>query len=100
MRIAQILAKQSETKLTQAKKLIVRELEEVEVKGNFVAYVDEGEESYDINVQLDKDVVVGHSCDCGRRDSYCIHQIVILLMLSSEKEKPFSYLILTYSGSH
>jgi len=88
MRIAQILAKQSETKLTQAKKLIVRELEEVEVKGNFVAYVDEGEESYDINVQLDKEVVVGHSCDCGRRDSYCIHQIAILLMLSSEKESP------------
>ncbi|MDR6737198.1 SWIM zinc finger family protein [Sphingobacterium sp. 2149] len=88
MRIAQILAKQSETKLTQAKKLIVRELEEVEVKGNFVAYVDEAEESYDINVQLDKEVVVGHSCDCGRRDSYCIHQIAILLMLSSEKESP------------
>ncbi|MFC3354296.1 hypothetical protein [Sphingobacterium zeae] len=42
MRIAQILAKQSETKLTKAKKLVVRELEEVESKGNFVAYVDEG----------------------------------------------------------
>ncbi len=89
MRIAQILAKQSETKLTQAKKLVVRELEEVEVKGNFVAYVDEGEESYDINVQLDKDVVVGHSCDCGRKDAYCLHQIAILMQfLPGERQSP------------
>jgi len=87
MKISQILAKQSETKLTQAKKLIFRELEEVEGKGNFVAYVDEGEESYDVNIQLDKDVIVAHSCDCGRRDAYCIHQIAILLMLSSATKK-------------
>nr|WP_288810210.1 hypothetical protein [uncultured Sphingobacterium sp.] len=69
MKISQILAKQSETKLTQAKKLIFRELEEFERKGNFVAYVDEGEESYDVNIQLDKDNVIGHSCDCGRRQT-------------------------------
>lgn len=86
MKISQILAKQSETKLTQAKKLVFRELEEVESKGNYVAYVDEGNDSYDVNIQLDKDVIVDHSCDCGRRDSYCIHQIAILLMLSSGKE--------------
>lgn len=90
MRIAQILAKQSETKLTKAKKLVVRELEEVESKGNFVAYVDEGEESYDVNIQLDKDDIVGHSCDCGRRDTYCIHQIAILLMLSTNTENPLT----------
>lgn len=85
MKISLILAKQSEVKLSQAKKLAFRELEELERKGNFVAYVDEGEESYDVNIQLDKDVVVGHSCDCGRRDTYCIHQIAILLMLSSNR---------------
>lgn len=86
MKISQILAKQSETKLTQAKKLIFRELEEFERKGNFVAYVDEGEESYDVNIQLDKDNVIGHSCDCGRRDSYCIHQIAILIALSADSK--------------
>ncbi|MEZ0452589.1 hypothetical protein ABTW24_13380 [Sphingobacterium thalpophilum] len=75
MKISQILAKQSETKVTQAKKLAFRELEEFERKGNFVAYVDEGTESYDVNIQLDKDIIVGHSCDCGRRETYCIHQM-------------------------
>lgn len=81
MKISQILAKQNETKLIQAKKLAFRELEEVESKGNFMAYVDEGEESYDVNIQLDKDVVVSHSCDCGFRDTYCIHQMAILMQL-------------------
>lgn len=85
MQISQILAKQSEVKLSQAKKLAFRELEEFERKGNFVAYVDEREESYDVNIQLDKDVVVGHSCDCKCRDTYCIHQIAILLVLSSNR---------------
>ncbi|MGB3063976.1 SWIM zinc finger family protein [Sphingobacterium thalpophilum] len=87
MKILQILAKQSETKVTQAKKLAFRELEEFDHKGNFVAYVDEGAESYDVNIQLDKDIIVGHSCDCGRRETYCIHQIAILIELSAKKKE-------------
>jgi len=91
MKISQILSKQSETKLTQAKKLVFRELEEFENKGNYVAYVDEGEESYDVNIQLDKDIVVSHSCDCGRRDSYCMHQITILMqLLPGENQSPLT----------
>jgi uncharacterized Zn finger protein len=89
MKISQILAKQSETKFVQARKLVFRELEEVESKGNYVAYVDEGDDSYDINIQLDKDVIVAHSCDCERRDSYCIHQLAILMqLLPSDKQRP------------
>lgn len=87
MKISQILAKQSETKVAQAKKLAFRELEEFERKGNFVAYVDEGVESYDVNIQLDKDIIVGHSCDCGRRETYCIHQIAILIELSANRKE-------------
>lgn len=89
MKILQIIAKQSEDRLTQAKKLVVRELEEHEGKGNFVAYVDEGEYSYDVNIQLNKDTIVGHSCDCGRRESYCMHQLAVICALAGiDKNSP------------
>jgi len=82
MKITEILSKQSPTKLAKAEKLEVRELEEIDNKGNYVAYVDEGDESYDVNILLDKDAIIVHSCDCNSRDSFCVHQLVVISALS------------------
>lgn len=82
MKITEILSKQSPTKLAKAEKLGVRELEEIDNKGNYVAYVDEGDESYDVNIMLDKDAIIVHSCDCNSRDSFCVHQLSVISALS------------------
>lgn len=82
MKITEILSKQSPTKLAKAEKLEVRELEEIDNKGNYVAYVDEGDESYDVNILLDKDAIIVHSCDCNSRDSFCVHQLAVISALS------------------
>jgi hypothetical protein len=59
----------------------VRELDE-ESKGRFVAYVDEGKESYDVLVELDaKQNVVTHTCDCTDEYLYCAHKTAVLLTL-------------------
>lgn len=81
MIIKTILKKQDARKITQAQKLEVRELEEYEGKGNFVAFVDEGPESYDVNILLEGDNVLEHTCDCRIKDTYCVHQLAVLLAL-------------------
>jgi hypothetical protein len=59
----------------------VRELDE-ESKGRFVAYVDEGKESYDVQIALDaKQNVVTHTCDCKDEYLYCAHKTAVLLTL-------------------
>jgi hypothetical protein len=59
----------------------VRELDE-EPKGRFVAYVDEGKESYDVLIELDaKQNVVTHTCDCPDEYLYCAHKTAVLLTL-------------------
>jgi hypothetical protein len=72
--------------LSKAEKLLVRECDEIE-KGHFVAYVDEGEESYDVALTLNnKGIVVTHSCDCKKGSSFCIHQAALLLQLAKGKQ--------------
>ncbi|WP_313254100.1 hypothetical protein [Empedobacter sp.] len=55
------------------KKLEIRELEE-EKKGNFIAFVDDQSNSYDVNIVIKNKEVTSHSCDCGSNESWCIHQ--------------------------
>lgn len=83
MIVKTILKKQDPIKIAQAQKLMVRELEEHDGVGNYIAFVDEGEESYDVNILLKGDDVSAHSCDCKRKDSYCVHQLAVILALSS-----------------
>lgn len=88
MIIKTILGKQDTMKIAQAQKLEVRELEEHDGKGNFVAYVDEGQESYDVNILLEGQNVLTHTCDCRIKDTYCVHQLAVLLALDpASKQK-------------
>jgi hypothetical protein len=69
-------------------KTVVRECDEIE-KGKYVAYVDEGEESFDVMLAIDIDGhIVEHSCDCPKNKAFCLHKISLLVsIVEGRKEK-------------
>jgi hypothetical protein len=67
-------------------KKAVRELDE-EPKGEFVAFVDEGADSFDVSITVgEKDVIQKHRCDCKSTYAFCKHKIAVLFELT-QKEK-------------
>lgn len=69
-----------------ALKNIVREIDETE-KGHFVAYVDEGDHSYDVAIVTnDKGEVTSHSCDCILTDPFCRHKTALLIHIAEHKK--------------
>ncbi|KZE75224.1 hypothetical protein AV926_17160 [Myroides marinus] len=84
MTITQILKQFDKASLTTISKLTIRELEE-EKKGHWVAYVDEGNESYDVHVKFLGKQVDFTSCDCCvQEDQLCAHKTKMLLMLDDK----------------
>lgn len=74
----------------KAERLNVRECDE-HPKGSFVAYVDEGDQSFDATVSLGKNkLIIAHACDCGKGNMLCIHRIALLLHLSNGGSKKSS----------
>jgi len=71
--------------LKRAGKLTVREYDEVK-KGQFVAYVDEGKESFDVSVAVTaKGEILSHTCECSNNsDLFCKHQVAVLLQMIKE----------------
>lgn len=68
-----------------AGKFPIREAEEME-KGHWVAFADDGGESYDVHITLAKGEVTMHSCDCGKydRNGYCLHQLGLMIWLGEK----------------
>lgn len=67
------------------KKLKVRELDE-EPKGVFVAFVDEGKESYDVHISIDsKNELIKNECDCDYKKP-CLHQVFLARFIADKKE--------------
>lgn len=50
--------------LSQSKKATIRECDETE-KGHFVAYADEGSDSFDVSLTISNKTIKAHSCDCN-----------------------------------
>jgi hypothetical protein len=72
-------------KLILNKKLKVRELDE-ESKGVFIAFVDEGKESYDVHISIDaKNELIKNECDCEIKKP-CLHQVFLAEFLADKKE--------------
>ncbi|MFI5137602.1 MAG: SWIM zinc finger domain-containing protein [Sphingobacteriales bacterium] len=71
-----------------AKKNKVRECDETE-KGHFVAYVDEGGESFDVSLTVKTgNKIALHTCDCDSNVSFCRHKAALLIHLATgEKTK-------------
>lgn len=67
----------------QALKNKVRECDETE-KGQFVAYVDEGEETFDVSLTIasGKEIIT-HSCDCSNNGNFCRHKTALLMHIAS-----------------
>lgn len=83
MTIQTLLKKTLKKDLTKASKLPVRELEE-EPKGYFIAFVDEGEHSFDVSIVCVDTKVIETTCDCTSTETTCMHKLAVLLQLSSK----------------
>ncbi|MFT4154313.1 MAG: hypothetical protein QM629_10910 [Parafilimonas sp.] len=77
------------TLLKHAEKNIVRECDETKA-GHYVAYVDEGDDSFDVSLTLSKDgTITAHSCDCKNGRQFCSHATALLLsIISGKKSSP------------
>ena len=71
-----------------AKKNKVRECDETE-KGHFIAYVDEGSESFDVSLTVKTgNKIAQHTCDCDSNISFCRHRVALLIHIATgEKAK-------------
>lgn len=86
MKIAELLESTSEKKLLQASKLPVRELEEVK-KNHFIAFVDDGNESYDVSIVINHNTIIEDFCDCNdSTKSFCLHKLAIIKEIESNKK--------------
>lgn len=76
----------SHKKLLLNKKLKVRELDE-ESKGVFVAFVDDGKESYDVHISIidGKNELIKQECDCELKKP-CLHQVFLADFLADKKQ--------------
>lgn len=76
------LLKSAPSTIAQKAKILgnkVRELEEIE-KRKFIAFVDDGPDSFDVAINLSADAksVATHTCDCEDGDGFCAHQYAVL----------------------
>lgn len=72
--------------LRQARKHKVRECDEIK-KNHFVAYVDDGDESYDVSLTFkSKGDVTEHACDCGDTAPFCSHKAALLIHIANDKK--------------
>jgi len=75
---------ENKAKLKLTKKLNVRDLDELE-KNTFVAYVDEGKNSFDVQIVLDnKKNIKNSQCDC-EQGGICIHIVALAVFISNQK---------------
>ncbi len=75
----------SQKKLILNKKLKLRELDE-EFKGVYIAFVDEGKESYDVHISIDSNnELIKSECDCEHRKP-CLHQVYLAQFIAEKKQ--------------
>ena len=68
----------------KAKATKVRECDEVD-KNCFVAYVDDGTETFDVTIKIGKGKVVEkHDCDCGGTAPFCKHKLALLQHIDAD----------------
>src|SRR5271156_4676146 len=71
--------------LLQAKKNKVRECDETE-KGHFVAYVDDGNESFDVSLTIKAgNEITHHTCECNS-GVFCRHKAALIAHIANGKK--------------
>ena len=72
--------------IRQAKKNKVRECDEVQ-KGHFVAYVDDGSESFDVSLTIPAGKeIAGHTCECNSTAIVCKHKVALIIHIAEAKK--------------
>jgi len=66
----------------------VREIDE-EGSGNFIAFVDEGKESYDVQIKVDLKSfdIIENNCDCKENTPFCQHKVAVSLQIAKKGTK-------------
>ncbi len=73
--------------LKVAQKNTVRECDEIE-KGSYIAFVDEGEASYDVAITILKNGEINAAeCDCKNSNTFCRHKTALLLFIAGAKKE-------------
>ena len=67
--------------IKKSQRCTVRECDEVKA-GDFEAYVDELDKSYDLSLQLEKGAVINSTCECKSNLSFCQHKIALLAFIA------------------
>lgn len=75
----------SSAAMKAAEKFIVRECDEMD-KGQFVAYVDKGNDTFDVSLTIQSNKVKSHDCDCPNREMFCEHKIALLVHIAENKK--------------
>ena len=71
--------------LNKAKKHKVRECDE-ESPGSYLAYVDLGEDTYDVKLEIDEQgLPKTHSCDCAVKGKICVHIVALMLFINNKQ---------------
>lgn len=87
MKLKQFLKKVDARQLKKAKNYAskIRELEE-EKDGRFIAYVDEGDLSHDVSVEIDPKTLEVHKyhCDC-KEPGICLHIVAVMSRITTGK---------------
>lgn len=84
MKVSELIAFVSPKDKNKALKLPVRELEQ-ESKGHYVAFVDEGELSHDVQLYMQATKVTEVLCDCANAENLCVHKVAVLLAMEGNK---------------
>lgn len=84
MKVSELIASVSPKDKNKALKLPVRELEQ-ESKGHYVAFVDEGELSHDVQLFMQASKVTEVVCDCANAANLCVHKVAVLLAMEGNK---------------
>lgn len=66
----------------------VREIDE-EGTGNFVAFVDDGKLSHDVQVKVQTKTfeILSHACDCNELTPFCQHKVAVALQIAKKGTK-------------
>jgi hypothetical protein len=76
--------KVSKTIISKAKKLLTRDLEEVS-PNKYLAYIDEGSQSYDVAIEFVNKEIKSLTCDCENNIGMCVHKVTLVNFLKKEK---------------
>lgn len=84
MKVVDVIKSVNTKDKNKAMQLPVRELEQ-ESKGHYVAFVDDGEQSYDVQVSIQTSKITAFTCDCANGETLCLHKVAVLLAMQENK---------------